>query len=191
LINANYEHLAEISCVSLGSVSKTIKGLLKEGFAVKWDNEKKYQLVRREELLEKWIALVNEKILPAHKTGNYRFGLFDISQIGDSGPRLESCWGGEYGAQLITNYLSPEKCSLFTSREKPDLMRLFKLIPDEKGNISAYKSFWKPQSINLDHKYARKAAHPLLIYAELIYSGNDRNIETAKIIFDEYIKPNL
>ncbi len=70
-------------------------------------------------------------------------------------------------------------------------MRLFKLIPDEKGNISAYKSFWKPQSINLDHKYARKAAHPLLIYAELIYSGNDRNIETAKIIFDEYIKPNL
>jgi len=191
LINANQENLAEISCVSLGSVSKTIKGLLKEGFSVKWDKEKKYQLIRREELLEKWIALANEKILPAHKIGNYRFGLFDISRIKDIGPHLESRWGGECGAQLITNYLNPEQCSLFTTREKPDLMTLFKLVPDEGGNISAYKSFWKAESVNSNYRYAEKAAHPLLVYAELIYSGNDRNIATAKIIFDEYIKPNL
>jgi len=191
LINANYERLAEISCVSLGSVSKTIKGLLKEGYAVKWDKEKKYQFVKREEVLEKWIALVNEKILPAHKIGSYRSVTSEHFKIKDIGPRLESCWGGEYGAKLITNYLNPEKYSFFTSREKPDLMRLFKMVPDAEGNIIAYKSFWKPESIKLVHNYGETAASPLLVYAELIYSGNDRNIETAKIIFDEYIKPNL
>ena len=191
LINENQQYLAEISCVSLGSVSKTIKGLLKEGFSVKWDNEKKYQLVRREELLEKWVALVNEKILPAHKIGKYRFTTSEHYQIGDTGPRLESCWGGEYGANLITNYLNPEKYSFFTTREKVDLIRLFKMIPDENGNISAYKSFWKPTSTKLYYNHGETAANPLLVYAELIYSGNDRNIATAKIIFDEYIKPNL
>lgn len=191
LINANYEHLAEISCVSLGSVSKTIKGLLKEGFAVKWDKDKKYQLVKREELLEKWVALVNEKILPKHKIGNYRSATPEHYKIKDIGPSLESCWGGEYGAKLITNYLNPEQYSLFTTREKPDLMCLFKMVPDIDGNIIAYKSFWKPESIELHYNHGETAVNPLLVYAELIYSGNDRNIETAKIIFDEYIKPNL
>src|SRR5680860_37924 len=108
LINANYEHLAAISCVSLGSVSKTIKALLKEGYTVKWDKDKKYQLVKRNELLEKWIALANEKILPAHKIGNYRFAAPENSKINDIDASLESCWGGEYGAKLITNYMKPE-----------------------------------------------------------------------------------
>ncbi|SDL60046.1 type IV toxin-antitoxin system AbiEi family antitoxin [Kriegella aquimaris] len=191
LINATYRQLAEISCVSLGSVGKTIKGLLKEGFAVKWNNTKKYQLIRREELLEKWVALVNEKILPAHKIGNYRFSTTEHFKIKDIGPRLESCWGGEYGAKIITSYLNPEQYSLFTTREKADLMRRFKMVPDDSGNISAYKSFWKPESIKLHFNYGETAVNSLLVYAELIYSGNERNMETAQIIFDEYIKPNL
>ncbi len=191
LINEKYERLAEISCVSLGSVSKTINGLLKEGFAVKWDKDKRYQLIKREELLEKWVALVNEKILPSHKIGNYRSISSEHFKIKDISSRLESCWGGEYGAKLITNYLNPEQYSFFTTREKPDLTRLFKMVPDANGNIVAYKSFWKPESTKLHYNHGEAAANPLLVYAELMYSGNQRNIETAKIIFDEYIKPDL
>ncbi len=190
LINANQEHLAEISCVSLGSVSKTIKGLLKEGFAVKWNKEKKYQLVRREELLEKWVALANEKILPAHKIGNYSSVGTEDFKVTKTNSSSESCWGGEYGAKLITNYLSPEKYSLFTT-EKSAYMKLFRIAPDNEGNISLYKTFWKPKSIELLSKNDEIPTNILLVYAELIYSGNDRNIETAKIIFDEHIKPNL
>lgn len=191
LINANYEHLAEVSCVSLGTVSKTINGLINEGFVVKWDTEKKYQLIRREELLDKWVTLLNEKILPTHKIGNYRFSTPEHFKIKDSSSTLESCWGNEYGAKIITNYLNPEKYSFFTNRGKADLIGPFKMIPDVNGDICVYKSFWKPRSIELFHHYSETAANPLLIYAELIYTGNDRNIETAKIIFDEYIKPNL
>ncbi len=191
LINANYEHLAAISCASLGSVSKTIKGLLKEGYAVKWDKEKKYQLVKRSELLEKWVALANEKILPSHKIGYYKFTTHERTKIKDIDPLLEDCWGGEYGAKLITDYLNPENHSLFTNRDKLGLIRSFRMVPDNNGSISAYKSFWKPQSLPLIHVNGETAAPPLLIYAELIYTGNDRNLETAKLIFDEYIKPNL
>ena len=53
-INETQRYLAHTSKVSLGSVSKCMKALLDEGFVVKWNKEEKYQLVRREELLEKW-----------------------------------------------------------------------------------------------------------------------------------------
>jgi hypothetical protein len=29
--------------------------------------------------------------------------------------------------------------------------------------------------------------HPILIYADLLATGNERNIETAKIIYDKHI----
>ena len=34
-------------------------------------------------------------------------------------------------------------------------------------------------------------APPLLIYAELMITGGKRNIETAQIIYNDYIKPEL
>lgn len=189
-INATYRHLADISNVSLGSVSKTINGLLNEGFAVKWNSDKKYQLVRREELLEKWITLFNEKILPAHKVGAYSFSK-NRFEIKENDPDFETRWGGESGATMLTSYLNPEKYTLFTNRPKHDLIKNYKLVPKDDGEIIVYKPFWKQGSCCKKHEYRGITAHPLLIYAELIYSNNDRNLETAKIIFDEYIKPDL
>lgn len=190
LINEKYERLAEISCVSLGSVSKTIKGLLKEGYAVKWDKDKRYQLIKREELLEKWVALFNEKILPANHLGRYTFTK-NRFEIKEPNTEFETRWGGESGAAMLTDYLRPEKYTLFTNRPKQDLVKSYKLLPKEDGEISVYRPFWKLGSCETNYEDHEIAAHPLLIYAELIYSGNQRNIETAKIIFDEYIKPNL
>lgn len=193
LINANQERLAKISCVSLGSVSKTIKGLQKEGFAVKWNKEKKYQLVKREELLEKWVVLVNEKILPAHKVGNFKFSQNQLSDWYKNllYPRL--FWGGEPGASLLTKNLNPEKFTIYTDKTKQDIIQQFRLIPDEYGEIIIYNKFWQEKNMFDELSYVgnENTVHPLLIYAELIYSGNERNLETAKIIFDEYIKPNL
>lgn len=190
LINEKYERLAEISCVSLGSVSKTVKGLLKEGFAVKWDKDKRYQLIKREELLEKWVALLNEKILPANHLGQYTFTK-NRFEIKESNPEFETRWGGESGAAMLTDYLRPEKYTLFTNRPKQDLVKSYKLLPKEDGEIIVYRPFWNFGSFETNYEDHEVAAHPLLIYAELIYSGKQRNIETAKIIFDEYIKPNL
>lgn len=44
---------------------------------------------------------------------------------------------------------------------------------------------------NLLRVNIQNVVDPLIIYAELIYSNNNRNIETAQILFNEYIKPNL
>ncbi|MBE3112412.1 MAG: hypothetical protein IMZ46_18205 [Acidobacteria bacterium] len=36
-----------------------------------------------------------------------------------------------------------------------------------------------------------ETVHPLLIYADLVASGSDRNIETAKIIYEQHISRYL
>jgi hypothetical protein len=188
-INKTQRYLAQISKVSLGSVSKCIKALLDEGFVVKWNKDKKYQLVRRKELLEKWVALCNEKILPAYKIGRFTFSKQHNNwetQLNNN----EALWSGEPAASLITKYLNPEQFSLFTVKTKQEIITQLKLVPDINGEITIYAPFWiisKPfERVNIQN-----VVDPLIIYAELIYSNNNRNIETAQILFNEYIKPNL
>lgn len=140
-INETQRYLAHISKVSLGSVSKCIKALLDEGFVVKWNKGEKYQLVRREELLEKWITLCNEKILPAYKVGRFSFSKQHNNwetQLNNN----EALWSGEPAALLITKYLNPEKFSLFTDKTKQEIITQLKLVPDINGEITIYAPFW-------------------------------------------------
>lgn len=177
-INTTYRDLADVCAISLGSVSKIMKALVRDGYAVRV-NKKQLQLVKREELLERWIPLINEKVLPTCKVGNFTFSKNNNWKNID----LEVQWGGEPGAALLNQYLNPEKYSLFTNHYKNDIIKNGMLLPNPNGELAIYKPFWK----NLENK----TVAPLLIYAQLMYSGNDRNIETAKLIYDEYIKPNL
>jgi hypothetical protein len=176
-----YRELAETCNIALGSVSKIMKGLLNEGFIIQ-HNKADVELIRKEELLDRWLTLVVEKVLPTQKTATFMFG--KTSQAEWKNIQAPIQWAGEPGAALLTNYLNPEKFSLFTDLDKTELIKTAGILPDKFGNISIYKPFWK-QDNNL------KTVPPLLIYAQLMHDGNDRNLETAKIIYDEHIKPNL
>jgi len=194
LINETQRYLAHISDVSLGSVSKFLKGLFDEGYSVKWNNQQKYQLVNKEALLEKWIVILNEKILPAHKIGNFTFSKNNKNNWKNKLMHPNVLWSGEPAAALVTDYLNPEKFSIFTRLSKKEIIKDLKLLPDANGEISIYKPFWlESNTMESFANYMNKqnAVHPLIIYAQLIYSGNSRNVETAQILFNEYIKPNL
>lgn len=193
-INETYRYLAHISNVSLGSVSNFMKGLIEEGFAVKWNNDQKYQLIKKEELLERWINVLNEKILPAHKIGNYTFSQSNKSNWKNQLLHPNLLWAGEPGAALLTNHLNPEVYSLFTILSKQKILVNLKLLPSDKGEISIYKPFWMESSTMeraANYMSGKNIVHPLLIYAQLMYSGNDRNLETANILYNEHVKPFL
>lgn len=177
-----YRELAQTCNISLGSVSKIMKGLQNEGYIIA-TNKTVVELIKKEALLDKWISLINEKVLPNCKKGNYMFGRNGQNEWKNIDAAIQ--WAGEPGAALLTNYLNPEKFSLFTDLEKIDLIQKAGLLPDNHGNITVYKPFWN------EDETQSKTVHPLLVYAQLMYDGNERNIETAKIIYDEYIQPNL
>lgn len=195
-VNETVRRLAHISKISVGSVSKIMNGLLDEGFLVHWNNDKKYQLIRKEELLDRWIPILNEKVLPNYKIGKYSFTGNSENQWQTRGLRPNVWWAGEPGAALLTDYLHPEKYSLFTTLSKQEIMTKLKLVRDLTGKITLYSPFWGDTStisiINPDDiNKANNKVNPLIIYAQLIHSGEPRNIEIAQIIFNEHIAAKL
>ena len=177
-----YRELAETCNIALGSVSKIMKGLLNEGYIIQ-HKKAEVELIRRKELLDRWVTIIIEKVLPTQKIGTYMFGKTKVSDWKNIQTSVQ--WAGEPGAALLTNYLHPEKFSLFTDLTPKEMITEAGLLPDANGSITVYKPFWK-QEENIPN-----TVPPLLMYAQLMYDGNDRNLETAKMIFDEYIKPNV
>jgi len=54
-----------------------------------------------------------------------------------------------------------------------------KLVPDENGDVEILHMFWKEKE-----KFREKYITPtLLVYADLISSGHERNIEIAKQLY--------
>ena len=182
-VNTNtYREWADKCGIALGSVSKFMNALTNEGFLIKVNSTEK-QLIRREELLQRWIPLINEKVLPNYFVETFQFG--KTTQRNWKNIEHEMQWAGEPAAGILTNYLNPEEFSLFTNLDKTEIIKRAGLLPNKDGNISIYKPFWK--IVEKDSK----TVPPLLIYAQLMYQGNSRNVETAKLIYDEFLKAKL
>ena len=91
-------------------------------------------------------------------------------------------WGGEPAANLLTGYLHPGTFTIYTDQNWQSFKEI-ELVPDETGKVEVLEMFWKKQSYN--------GVPPVLVYADLMSSGRDRNTETAKLILDnelQYIK---
>jgi len=56
------------------------------------------------------------------------------------------------------------------------------LRKDPAGNVEILKGFW---TFKYPWNYTQLAP-PLLVYADLLATGNDRNIETGKMIYEKY-----
>ena len=185
LVNEPQRLIAEYAGVSLGTIPKVFEGLQKEKFLIKLDKNK-WELSNKEGLLLKWTEVLREKILPSKFLGNYKPAGRNMQQmLAEKEIRATGTkWGGEPAAALLTNYLIAEKFSLFVST-KVDIIKKYKLVPSPNGELELYEKFWNhPED---DQPYV----HPILIYAQLMATGESRNIETAEIILNEHIRPNL
>jgi hypothetical protein len=181
LINQPHRTIATKAGVALGNVPQIINGLLKKGIIIRL-GKKTYVWENRTTLLQQWIEAYETTLRPALKKGRYtlRTKWNEINLNTD-----KTVWGGEPAADLLTNHLRPEKYILYTNETRNELIKNYKMIPDKTGVIEAFEIFWNQQ----DDK--KKNAPPLVVYADLLIEGGKRNEETAQIIFDEYIKPNL
>jgi hypothetical protein len=143
------------------------------------------------ELLNRWIVAYNDILRPGIIKKRMRFASIEkysnwdtlpIQDIGDV-----NLWGGEPGAAILTGQLQPEKFTIYTNGNWQSIAGTLKLIPDENGEIEILYMFWDKKD-----KYREQPVTPaLLIYADLIGSGHERNIQIAKEILEndlQYIK---
>lgn len=181
LINATYRDIAALAGISLDTVSKTIASLQELDFIVRLD-ESHQKLVRKKDLLHRWIYQYGDKLKPALLVGNFRF--LDPSTDWKKLPvdPVSTQWGGEPGGDLLTNYLQPEIFTLYTQFSRAELMKQLRLVPDKNGPIEVYQRFWKSGQSEAQN------VPSLLVYADLIYSGDPRNLETAQRIYERYLQ---
>jgi len=183
-INMPQRILAAATGVALGNIKNVIVGLEDAGFILKI-NAKKLQLQNKKALLDRWIAGYGETLKPALHMGNFRLPPNHPFRELHNYPIQpgKTIWGGEPAAELITNYLKPQLLTIYTTEKRNTIMLTWKLLPAPEGTIRLYEKFWKDDQLD-EHPYAPE----LLVYADLLLTGDPRCIETAGMIYDKYLK---
>lgn len=179
-----YRVIAARAGVALGMIDWVMRELKELGFMHERGKgrARKIQLTNKEKLLERWITAYAEQLRPKLLLGRYR-GAPGWWQNTDIRPQ-HAKWGGEAAAAKMTGYLKPEIVTIYLNKELlHEMLIANKLRKDPDGDVEALHQFWK-QDIEVPYT---DTVHPLLVYADLIATGNQRNLEAAKIIYDRHI----
>jgi len=178
---ATYRDMAKAANVALGTVGIVITELKELGYLI--DMEKKgRQLLKTEQLLERWVEAYPENLKP--KLIQEKFKTDARHWWKDIRPaNLGLFLGGEIAAAELTGHLKPERYTIYTDHLPGKLIYKFKLQKDPKGNLEVLTPFWA-----FEWKLAERGfVPPLLIYADLMATGEARAIEAAEIIYDNYL----
>ncbi len=175
-----YRTLSEYSDISLGSIDTVFRNLIHNNFLL-LTKGKKRKLINKNELLNRWCTSYAEKLQPKLILSQLTCEDKKWWQKLKLNYKL-AVWGGEVAAAKLTDYLKPEKISLYAENTLPELQAKYALRKSDHGEIIIYKRFW-----NFQLQQNKELAPELLIYAELINSGDSRNVETARIIYERYI----
>jgi len=181
-LQLSYRELAKLSDISIGSVSNIMKELEEQRFVLKTKNKK--ALKNKTELLQRWVIAYNDvlrqKLLVkrmsfASKSEYTRWNNIDLSSVSE-----KTVWGGECAAGILTRNLTPANYTIYTDGTWQSVGKSLKLIPDDNGKVEILRLFYKADEQN--------TVSPLLIYADLMGSGDSRNIEIAEMILNNELQ---
>lgn len=188
LVRAAYRDIADRAQVALGTVGWVIRDLKAMGYLIDRGKRQTRRLNNYYDLLDRWVELYPALLRPKQLLGVFnKHVLTDEEQMHLNIEEYDAYWGGEAAGNEYTKYLRAEVDTVYIPEHRVgDLIRKLKLFKGGDaayGVIKLYRPFWKkPQ----DYK---GYVHPVLAYADLIATGDTRNIETAQLIKDEHIKP--
>jgi hypothetical protein len=191
LLNLPVRGMAASSTVSVGSVSAILRELAGRGFLLEGDNGHR-RLVDREALIEKWASGFAERLRPRLITHRFRATRSDWWPKTDI-TSADLLWGGEVAGARMTGHLKPEHITIY-ARVLPDAWVVRSgLQRDAEGEIMVLSPFWSPAVESrwrpAATPFSNDCVHPLLVYADLLAEGDDRDIETAKRLYDKFLRP--
>jgi hypothetical protein len=169
--------IAELAGVAHGTAHITLKELERQGYLL-LNNQTR--LINKKDLLERWVVLYPEKLKPKYILGKYKAENEQINNIDIL--NFDALWGGEAAAAKLTNYLQPFIYTIYIGDRQGEFILKNRLRKHPQGNLELIKKFWKFQ--NNEHM---GITPPILVYADLLATGDPRNIETAQIIYEKDI----
>lgn len=180
--NLSYRKIADISNVALGTVQWVMEDLKKLGYLIDMGKQGR-KLVKKEDLLSRWTIAYSEKLKPKLLMGRYKANTkswwVDTEIL-----EYDALWGGEVAGSTLSQNLKPEIITIYTEELSGKLILEGKLKKDPNGNVEIVRKFWRDELRNSENK---DLVPPILVYADLITSTDERNIEIANAIYEKEI----
>jgi len=171
--------------ISLGAAAGMMDELKTRLYIVE-DGRGIRRLIRKKDLFEAWVAAYPENLRPKIHLGRYRgeHGWWHEKTLQPAWAQ----WGGEVAASRLTDFLFPQEIIIYLTRSRlNEFLMENKLGLDSRGNVEILQRFW----ITDARAQEQETVHPMLVYADLLASGNKRDSDAAKIIYDQYLAQYL
>ncbi len=166
--------------VALGTVHQVIEDLKNLGYLAVLPGGGQ-RLRDRKKLLLRWADHYPLQLRP--KLNPRRFTTADTDWWRNTDiAKYGGCWGGETAAALLTDHLRPEIATIYATAMPAQLIAERRMRPDPRGNVEILEKFWHFE--DLDHP---AIVPPLLAYADLLFTGDGRNIEAAAHLHEKYL----
>ena len=187
MVNRPYRELAEMAGVAHGTVGFVMPDLQQQGFVRDLNGKRgTRRMFELDRLLDEWVTTYARVLRPRTLLGRYYVPTLEGWK---DWPLAEhgALWGGEPAAAVLTDYLRPGVLTLYADKMPGLLAARQKFMkepaPGHTAVVEVRKRFWNfpvdPGHNNL--------VPPLLVYADLLATGDARCIETAKMIYDAYV----
>lgn len=176
-VNLSYRELNERTKLSLGTIKNVFAELTSRSFIL--TNKKGRFIERKSELIDLWQMNYNMYLKPKLLLKRYTFtNRADKGRWNNITLPPGMYWGGEAASFLVNGFLHPEYFDIYTEDNSQALIKTGRFIPAENGEVKIYQKFWTDNSIT-------NIVPNLLIYADLMGSGDSRCLEAANKLYND------
>lgn len=189
IMNAPYREIAKQAKVALGNIGWIMRDLINAGYIQEARNGGTKKLIEYDRLLERWIEQYPITLKPKLKLEEFIAETPDWwEQINQTA--INACWGGEIAAAIYTDYLNPRDGTVYIKKENLTELAIAGRLRKpqwlgERGGyrVQVFEKFW-------DENYGptrQGLANPIIVYADLVETGDTRNLEAAERLREKYI----
>lgn len=175
-VNLTYRELAAVGGLSLATVKYVMDDLTVKGY-LQTDGRRRH-LTRMKQLLDEWSIGYRDRLRPGVVEGRYRAEKVDWWE-GVALARRAACWGGEVAAAKLGILRRPQTFTFYRWGNINQVIAKGRLTADAAGDIEVLEAFWPEPKGEL--------CPLILVYADLVSSGVERNIKAAEELYDREI----
>jgi hypothetical protein len=185
-INLPYRELAARAGVAHGTVGWVMPDLQQQGFVTEIKAKRgTRRLYEGERLLALWVDAYTRQLRPRLALGRYFVQTIDGWRDWPLAAHAAQ-WGGEPAGALLTQYLKPGELTLYAEKLPGLLAGKYKFRQEadaqHRDAVEVRRRFW-----NFPGEQAQACVPPVLVYADLLTTGDARCIETAKRLYEEHV----
>lgn len=190
LVNTPYRNIAKQANVSLGAVGAILRDLAKFGYVAQ-NTHGQRTLPHQHELINQWVEHYSRL------RARYELGTYTTETAGwwkNQGLNEQPfVWGGEIAAATYTRYLNARDAIVYLdSKDLAAFLATARLRKIKQGEIpgataTLYEPFWTDPEKSGLHIQQPRLAPPLIVYADLVATGDPRNLEAAQRLREKYI----